>query len=399
MATRIDVEITSDRGDGTLTWRAAGAKQPKGICDSSLLPAGCKVGDVLRADAEFSVDGPELVALFAQKAVKADTIERLEVVGTGAPTEGVTTQLAGRKGGRRDGRGGGRGGRDGGRGGRDGGARGGRDGGGRDGGGRGGNRGGGGRGGNRRPSLKPRRVHREAWVASLPEGRRPVAEQLIHEGRDGVKAALDRQNRAAVDSGGEAIDTTPVLRIADELAAGLEIASWRDDADAAVEGAETVDVRELRKVIVQGEQFSDDDAAAQTMTTLRSKVDARVSRDHATWSREIREALSEGRIVRALRQSGRPVQAGVPLPADLVEQLRDGAMAALDPAEEPHRWTMVVEALASSPVRRLVTPEGLPDETDDELLDTVDRLAWRIPAIAELFGIEVKPARRKGNRR
>ena len=59
MATRIDIEITSDRGDGTLTWRAAGAKQPKGVVNADLLPAGASVGDVLRAEAEFTVDGPE----------------------------------------------------------------------------------------------------------------------------------------------------------------------------------------------------------------------------------------------------------------------------------------------------------------------------------------------------
>ena len=117
MATRIDIEITSDRGDGTLTWRAAGAKQPKGVLAASLLPQGAKVGDVLRAEAEFTVDGPEVISLTSPKAPKADTVERLEMISTGGPTEGVTTQLA-KKGGRRnnrDGRRGGGGGRDGGR--------------------------------------------------------------------------------------------------------------------------------------------------------------------------------------------------------------------------------------------------------------------------------------------
>ncbi len=40
VARRLDIELTSDRGDGQWTWRAAGAKQPKGTLDGTLLPAG-----------------------------------------------------------------------------------------------------------------------------------------------------------------------------------------------------------------------------------------------------------------------------------------------------------------------------------------------------------------------
>jgi hypothetical protein len=48
----------------------------------------------------------------------------------------------------------------------------------------------------------------------------------------------------------------------------------------------------------------------------------------------------------------------------------------------------------------LVVPEAKPDDADkdDELLDTVERLAHRVPGIAALFGIEVKP-RKRSNRR
>ena len=37
MSRRIDIELTSVREDGTWTWRAAGAKQPRGVVDSSVL--------------------------------------------------------------------------------------------------------------------------------------------------------------------------------------------------------------------------------------------------------------------------------------------------------------------------------------------------------------------------
>jgi len=394
MSTRIDIEVTSDRGDGTFTWRAAGAKQPKGVFPGSLLPAGSSVGDVLRAEAEFTVDGPEIVTLLAPKAARGNTIERLEVLGTQKPTEGVTTQLA-KKGGRGGGRGRDRGprggGRDGGRGGRDGG----RDGG-RGEGGRGGGRGRGG-GDNRRNQLRPKRTHREAWVASLPEGRQPVAEQLMHEGRDGVSGALSRQNKAAVADGRDPIDVRPIMKIADDLLPGLAVAEWRDTADAALAAIDTADLRELRKALAAGDAFAGNPAVAESQTALRSKLTARVDKDQAAWSRELREALTEDRVVRALRHSGRPPKAGVPLPLDLVEQLTTAATDALGPEEEPHRWTMVIQALAGSPVRRLVTPEAKPEDADkdDDLLDTVDRVAHLVPGIATLFGIEPKPPRRK----
>ena len=396
MATRIEIEVTSERPDGSFTWRAAGAKQPKGVFARSLLPPGAHVGDVLRAEAEFTVDGPELMSLTTIKVVQPDLSARLEVIGTQRPTEAVTTQLAnkGREG-RRDGRSGRFGGgerapydrperakRDDSRSPRS-----------EDG------RGSGGRG---RPSpLKTQRTHRNAWIATLPEGHRPIAEQLMHEGHDGVSGALTRQNNLAVSEGRAPIDIGPVMRIADTLLPALQVAEWRDQADAAISAADSADLRELRRVLISGDAFSSDPAVNETLALVRSKVNRRESKatkrpGHA----KSREAIAEGRVVRALRHSGRPAKAGVPLPADLIEQLSAATMGALGPDEEPHRWTMVLEALAGSPIRRLIAPEAKPvgADKDDELLDTVDRLAHRLPGIAELFGIEVKPERRPARR-
>ena len=38
MSRRLEIELTSERPDGTWTWRAAGARQPKGEMDGTLLP-------------------------------------------------------------------------------------------------------------------------------------------------------------------------------------------------------------------------------------------------------------------------------------------------------------------------------------------------------------------------
>ncbi|MGB5757070.1 MAG: hypothetical protein WBM50_09160, partial [Acidimicrobiales bacterium] len=73
MGRRIEVELTSARDDGSWTWRAAGAKQPKGDVDAALLYQGAKVGDVVKVEAEFHLDGIEVTEVFAPKAKKERT--------------------------------------------------------------------------------------------------------------------------------------------------------------------------------------------------------------------------------------------------------------------------------------------------------------------------------------
>ena len=63
MSRRIDIELTNARPDGTWTWRAAGAQQPKGVVDGSLVPTGAAVGSVFRADAENELDGITILSL------------------------------------------------------------------------------------------------------------------------------------------------------------------------------------------------------------------------------------------------------------------------------------------------------------------------------------------------
>ena len=50
MSRRIEIELTSSREDGSWTWRAAGAREPRGTLESGILPASAKVGDVLRVE-------------------------------------------------------------------------------------------------------------------------------------------------------------------------------------------------------------------------------------------------------------------------------------------------------------------------------------------------------------
>ena len=101
MPHRMDVELTSVRDDETFTWRAAGARQPKGAVPVALLPKGSKVGDVVRIEAEVEIDGITVVSVLPPKE-KEQPSGRIEIVGTKPPVAGVTTVLAGPTGRRPD---------------------------------------------------------------------------------------------------------------------------------------------------------------------------------------------------------------------------------------------------------------------------------------------------------
>jgi hypothetical protein len=97
VARRIEIELTSARPDGSWTWRAAGAREPRGVLEGGLLPGEAKAGDVLRAEAEFEIDGITIVSVLAPKASSRPEPQRIEIIGTGrAEGPSVTTQLVGR---------------------------------------------------------------------------------------------------------------------------------------------------------------------------------------------------------------------------------------------------------------------------------------------------------------
>lgn len=104
---RIDIELTSARADGTWTWRAAGARQPKGVLEGAVLYEGAKVGDVLKAEADFDLDGINVTSVVPPKAKKAGP-ETLPLLGSGKEEALVThsplkpEREGGERGGRRD---------------------------------------------------------------------------------------------------------------------------------------------------------------------------------------------------------------------------------------------------------------------------------------------------------
>ena len=426
MPRRIEIELTSTKDDGSWTWRAAGARQPKGVVEASLLPGGAEVGAVLRADVDTGLDGTTVLAVLPPKGARQEP-ERIELVGQADPAEWVTTTLARRdrgerrnrpdKGDRRDGKDRPRRDRD---------SRGGRLSEGRPGGERSGPDRGGqarndrsgrsrtdeGQRGKRRdrpeaPSrprpkrLRAGRTHRKAELDQLPVEHRPIAEQVLKGGIPAVRTAVDKQNELARAEGQPEIRPEQLIDLAESLLPGLRRAEWRDRADAALADIEELDLRDLRSVIVAADTAAKDDEARTIAASLREGLAQRVEQEQATWLADIASSLGEGRAVRALSLSSRPPKAGAPLPGELAERLTAAATAGLTSDTPSGRWATVIDALSFSPVHLRVLPESIPAEPDEALLAAVRVASSRVPQIAALFGIEPTappPERRRGQR-
>ena len=409
MSQRLEVMLTSRRPDGVWTWRAAGARHPKGVLEAELLPADAAVGDVLRVEAEVSVDGIAVRQVLPPKTDRPPP-ERVEHIGTQRFTEGVTgpDKFTGdgrerserrrggdrrRDGGRRSGGGdSGRPQRDGGRPQRDGG-RPQRDGGRpqRDGG-RPQRRGPEGRrrgdGPQRLPRLRPASTHRDAWLATLVPERKVLAERLANEGIRAVRQAV-QQSGSPSASGDEAAQSENAaeeqIALVEELFSALRVADWRDRAEAARGVCDDVDLRDLRSVVAGAAQGAVDPEMHALAEELTRKLAARVDREHSAWIADMGALLGKGRVVTALRVSHRPPKAGTPLPESLATSLREAATGELHADSDDDHWVRMLEAAAQSPVRLVLTPRSLPAEPSERLLRAVRRFGDRLPALLAEF--------------
>jgi hypothetical protein len=399
----MDIELTSSRDDGTWTWRAAGAKEPRGVVNEKLLGAGAHVGDVLRVEAEFGLDGISIIAVLPPKerSAKGPTIELVprRSIGAGAVTSSLVERRQRRSVKERE-----RPGSEAGRsrperarraegqaattpGARD-------------------------RhrpaafaqaegtsptkrppasrsAKSRPPRLVARTVHRDALLDTLPVEQRPIAEQLAAGGLPAVRRALDEQRAAAraegrPEAGGEAI-----IALAEQLLPRVKEATWLDRAEAVAERLDTVALRDLRAVVTSA--AARDEAGRALLARLREALEARVEKLRATWEHEIAHALEEGRVLQALRLSARPPEPTARVPSSLVQPLADAASKALTSTTPPERWLSVLEAAAASPVRRAVKPLGIPSDDGEATKKAAAAYAGRVPALASLLGLAMPP--------
>ncbi|MEO6122889.1 MAG: hypothetical protein ABIR32_04205 [Ilumatobacteraceae bacterium] len=425
MSRRIEIELTSARPDGTWTWRAAGARVPKGVLEAAVLPNDSKVGDVLKAEVEVMLDLTTVLSTSSVKA-KAEKSGLLEILPSATPFEAVTQQLAkrdrgdrGDRGDRRDrpsrGPGGDRPRGDGDRRPRP-----------------AGDRPGAGDGGDRRPRrdndrpgqpageagagdrrdrrprsnfqpppelpqrpkpkrLKPGRAFRTAVLADLPEAQRAVAERALQGGIPAVRQAVSEQNARLKAEGKEEIPAAGLIQMAEQLLPKLRVAEWLDRATAAKADLAELALPDLRSVVASGEDpvVARDETTRELAAELKAALMSKQESETLLWLDDITAALSVGRVIRALKLSSQPPKAGVPFPAELATSLAEAATAALTPDALPDRWAALLEAAAFAPVRAQVKPTAVPTASSDELASTIKRLAAALPQIAALFGIEV----------
>jgi hypothetical protein len=417
--TRLDIELTSVSGDGSWTWRAAGAREPKGVLDGSILPAGAAVGDQLRAETEQNVEGIRILSIVPAKP-RGERNDLLELLPS-TDFQPVTQQRSGRD--RHDS---GRtrprrnrddrpprddGGADGDRPRRDRGRRG---------------EGGGApeRGGPRRDEdgqvrddrsrqrhrphrphftpppelpqrprpkrLRPGKEHLGKVLESLPEEQRAVAE-LALQGMAAVRQRLREDNARLKAAGKPEMPEATVLRMAEDLLPQLRVAEWLDRAEAAKRQLAHLDLRDLRSVVAASDDplVARDESTRALASELKSALTTKQDEEFNLWLGDVEAAVDVGRVVRALRLSAEPPKAGVPFPAALGSKLGTATVAALSTEDPPERWITVLEAAAFSPIRTLVTPTAAPAQRTPDLVATVTRLGPLLPQVAALFEIEI----------
>ncbi|MEO5901981.1 MAG: hypothetical protein ABIR68_17885, partial [Ilumatobacteraceae bacterium] len=439
MSRRIDIELTSARPDGSWTWRAAGAREPRGVLDGTLVAADARVGAVFKADADIGLDGTTILSVSTTKE-KSARANVLEILPSDKPFEAVTQQLTGRR--SRDDRGdrGDRGDRrdrpprrpdgdgptrgprpdrgarpagDGQRRDRPAGEHTGGPGGARPDRGPRAERTGGPRpdrpGGPARRSgprfqappelpqrpkakrLKPGRAHRSAVLADLPEEQRAVAERALQGGIPAVRQAVNEQNARLKAEGQPEIPAAGLLNLAEQLLPKLRVAEWLDRADAALKDLEELDLRDLRSVVAAADDstVARDESTRDVAAKLKEALVAKQDKEMSLWLGDIEAAIGVGRIVRALKLSSQPPKAGIRFPAELAGKLAATTTSSLSVDALPDRWVAVLEAAAFSPIRSHVQPTDKPAQINDELLATVKRLGSLLPHIAALFGVEV----------
>ena len=397
MSRRIDIELTSNRNDGSWSWRAAGAKAPKGIVDAKLLASSAKTGDVLKVEADFDLDGITVLSVVNVKE-KGHRGTLLEVLVSEKDFVPVTQKLAEKGKSDRKPRGDSKGPR------RDGpnasprpsrtprtpGAE---------------------KADDRRPRrpsfvappelpkrpaakrLKPKRTHRTAVLAALPEEQRGVAERALDGGIKAVRDAVKIQNDQLRKDGKPEVPAEGLISMAQELLPKLRVADWLDKAEAAKADIEHLDLRDLRSVVVASDDpmVVRDESTRVLASELKLALKSKQESSQTQWLADIAAAIDVSRIVRALKISSEPPKAGQPFPAELGAKLAQAATSALSSEKAPDRGIAVLESGAFSPVRAQVKPTSIPENPGEALLATVKRVASMVPHIATLFGVVVAP--------
>jgi hypothetical protein len=428
MSRRIEIEITSLNGD-VATWRAAGAKLPKGVLSTSLVPGGPVVGGVYRADVEQFMEGIEILSILPPKTGSPldPRNERVELIPSAkqGPDVVVTYAPKGRGGSRRDD-------------------------GGRDGEGR--------REGSKRPAGRPQSkdrapgvsprpdrgprtdgpprserpaggegrprsegstrserptrgerprsgsrherpsgpvappmttTYRNALLATLSPEQLPVAEQLLRGGMPAVRTAVAEQNKNATAQGRPTIDPNTIDRIAEDLLAKTNLALWKDKAAGAIGAGRELRLRDLRAVVTAAKTVSLDDEARTQLKELQASLTVRLEILRTQWNEKLEAAVSSKNVAEALRLVARPPDMSTRVSAEMAVKVVAITSEALTADLDIAKWQEIVNLTVDTSIRRNVKPVGIPN--DDACKALAVKNAGAIPEFAKLLGMRVPP--------
>ena len=425
MSRRIEIEITSINGD-VATWRAAGAKLPKGVLSTTLVPGGPIVGTVYRADVEQFMEGMEILAVLPAKTASPldPRHERVELIPTAkqGPDVVVTYAPKGRGGSRREG--------------------------GRDGEGR--------RDATKRPAGRPQSkertpgessrpergprterparstegparsterparsterparsserparggrperhagpvappmttTYRNALLATLSPEQLPVAEQLLRGGMPAVRTAVAEQNKNATSQGRPTIDPGTIERIAEDLLAKTNLALWKDKAAGAIGAGRELRLRDLRAVVTAAKTVSLDEEARTQLKELQSSLSARLEILRTQWNEKLEAAVASKNVPAALRLVARPPDMSTRVSAEMAVKVVEITSEALTADLDVAKWQEIVNLTVDTSIRRNVKPHGIPN--DDACKTMAVKNAGAIPEFAKLLGMKVPP--------
>jgi len=390
MSRRIDIEITSVHGE-TATWRAAGAKLPKGSLNSSVVPGGPEVGKVYRAEVEQFMDDIEVLSVTAPKAAspldpRNERITILEKKSDG-PAVTVTYAPKGRGGARRDGddrkprRDGDRKPR---REGNESSAR---------------SERAPRRDGDKRPPRGPRTgsltvapvttTHRNAMLATLSAEQIPVAEQLLRGGIAAVRTAIAEQNKTLQSQSRPTIDPTLIERMAEDLVGRTALAFWKDRAAGAIGAGKELKLRDLRAVVTSAKTISHDDESRAMLKDLQNSLNDRIEHMRKVWNEKLATALAGNNLKETLTLIARPPDVSTRVSAEDAAKIVGAVSEALNASQEPSVWNELVTLTVETSIRRQVKPSGIPANETSKAVAIKN--AGAIPELAKLLGMAVPP--------
>ncbi len=411
MSRRIEIEITSVNGE-VATWRAAGAKLPKGVLNVALVPGQPVVGGVYRADVEQYMEGMDVLAVLAPKTASPldPRNERLQLLTTQKKDSEVTVSYASKgRGPRRDddhdgerregskrptGRPGPKSKSSSERGPRpdrgeradrppraEGAAR-------PD------------RGGRPDRSSRPDRsarpttppmttTFRNALLATLSPEQLPVAEQLLRGGMPSVRVAVAEQNKNATAQGRTTVDPETIDRIAEELLGKTTLALWKDRAAGGIGAGREFRLRDLRAVVTSAKTVSMDDEAREQLKELKASLTTRIEALRVQWTEKLDNAVNGGNVAEALRLVASPPDMSTRVSAEMATKVATMASEALTATLEPVKWVEIVNLVVDTSMRRNVKPIGIP--ADDACKNLAVKSAGAIPELAKLLGMKVPP--------